>query len=49
MSLDDKIQHQSLDDEKTNRTFSFFLICIIASTAIGFVFGVVVTLGIICK
>jgi len=39
----------SLDDERANRNFSFFLLCMIAATAIGFVFGVVVTLGITCK
>jgi hypothetical protein len=45
MSLDDKIKHQSLDDEQTNRTFSFFLLCMIGSFFIGFAFGVIVTIA----
>jgi hypothetical protein len=35
---------ENYDDERTNRTFSFFLISVIIAVFMGFVFGCIVTI-----
>ena len=38
------MKHTNLDDERTNRTFSIFLLSVIMAVFIGFVFGCIVTI-----